>query len=104
MEINNLRLHSKNINTNIKNKKNNINSNEMMCVNFISSDQKIHFAVPCVKTDIFAEVKEKLYQEFPEYRETNNNFLFNGSSILRFKTISDNKISKGLPITLVVPE
>ena len=75
-----------------------------MCINFISSDQKIHFAIPCFKTNTFAEVEEKLYQEFPEYRETNNNFLYNGGQILRFKTVADNKITKGLPITLIVPE
>jgi len=76
----------------------------MMCINFISADQKIQFAVPCIKTNTFAEVEEKLYQEFPEYRETNNTFLHKGSDILRFKTIEDNKITKGLPIILVVPE
>ena len=81
-----------------------VNYNEMMCVNFISTDQKVHFAVPCAPDNIFAEVEEKLYQEFPEYRETNNNFLANGQFVLRFKTIAQNRIGGGLPVTLVIPD
>ena len=77
--------------------------NEMMCVNFISMDQNVHYAVPCIKTNTFAEVEEKLYQQYPRYRETNNNFIANGIIVLRFKTIAENKIGNGLPVTLVVP-
>ena len=76
----------------------------MMSVNFISTDQNVHYSVPCVKTNTFAEVEEKLYQKYPEYRETNNNFLSNGTLIKRFKTISENHISSGVPITLVIPQ
>ena len=43
-----------------------------MCVYFTSSDQKINYPIPCINTDIFAEVEEKLYKEYPEYRNTNN--------------------------------
>ena len=105
LELNNLKLQLKNqINkNNASDNNNNININEMMCVNFISSDQKIHFAVACIKNNIFAEIEEKLYKQYPEYRETNNTFLANGTIVLRFKTIAENKIGNGLPITLIVP-
>ena len=76
---------------------------EMMCVNFISMDQTVHYAVPCIKTNIFAEIEEKLYQQYPIYRETNNNFFANGNLVLRFKTIAEKGIGNGLPVTLVVP-
>ena len=76
----------------------------MTCVYFTSMDQNIHYPIPCVNTDIFAEVEEKLYKEYPIYRETNNIFLFNGNEILRFKSIEDNKIKNGLPVILVIPE
>ena len=82
---------------------NNFNLDEIMCVNFISGDQQIHYAVPCLKSNTFAEVEEKLYQKFPVYRETNNNFIANGNLVLRFKTIGENKIGNGLPVTLIVP-
>ena len=75
-----------------------------MEVNFISMDQKVHYCVPCIDTDIFAEIEEKLYKQFPEYRETNNYFISQGKQVLRFKTIAQNKIGNGLPVTLVIPQ
>ena len=75
----------------------------MLCVNFISSDKKVQFAIPCIKSNTFAEIEEKLYQRYPEYRETNNNFLANGTNVLRFKTIAENNIGNGLLVTLIVP-
>ena len=73
------------------------------CVNFISMDQRIFYAVPCPGNAIFAEVEEKLYKEYPEYRETKNTFLANGEEILRFKTIDENNIGSGRPILLMKP-
>ena len=102
-EINNLRasLNNLSINNNISN--NNFSINEMTCVNFISSDQSVHYAVPCLQSNTFAEIEEKLYKYYPQYRETNNSFLANGTYILRFKTIAENRIVSGLPVTLIVP-
>jgi hypothetical protein len=37
-----------------------------------------------LKTETFAEVEEKLYKRYEEYRETNNNFLAKGNLVLRF--------------------
>ena len=88
-------------NTNIPNNK--IYINDMMCVQFISSDQNVHYSATCLKTNTFAEVEEKLYKQYPQYRETNNTFLANGMQVLRFKTIDENKIGNGLPVTLIVP-
>ena len=83
------------------NRNNNVNLNDIVCVNFISSDKKVHFAISCLKTETFAEVEEKLYKQYPQYRETNNNFIANGTPVLRFKTIDENKIGNGLPVTLI---
>ena len=74
---------------------------EIMSINFTSSDQKINFSLPCVGNTIFAEIEEKLYKEYPEYRETNNYFLHKGQTILRFKTLKENKIMPGFPIILI---
>ena len=98
VELNNLKIQLQKYN-----KQNQFYLNEMMCVNFISIDQRLHYAVPCISNNTFAEVEEKLYQKFPEYRETNNNFLANGQKVLRFKTISQNGIGNGLPVTLISP-
>ena len=71
------------------------------CINFTSVDQKISFAIPCSSDSIFAELEERLYQEYPEYRETNNSFLANECEVLRFKTIKENNIGNGRPVVLV---
>ena len=51
----------------------------------------------------YLPVEELLYQEYPEYRETNNIFLANGKQILRFKTINENNVGTGKPIMLIIP-
>ena len=99
-QLNNLQSKNNNVPNNIKN---NIDFNDVLCVIFISSDQNVHYAAACLKTDTFAEIEEKLYKTYPQYRETNNNFIANGREILRFKTIDENKIGNGLPVTLIVP-
>ena len=56
IELNNLKNQLLSNNNNIIN---NFNLNEMMCVNFISGDQLVHYAVPCLTQNIFAEVVEQ---------------------------------------------
>ena len=98
-EINKLKkqLENNKINTNIGYDK------YVKCVNFISQDQKINYAIPCSGNSIFAQIEELLYQEYPEYRETNNIFLANGKEILRFKTIDENNVGTERPIMLITP-
>ena len=78
-----------------------VDYNDIMVITFISSDQQINYGMKCLKTDIFAEVEEKLYKRYPEYRETNNNFVAKGNIILRFKSINDNRIKDGDIIQLM---
>ena len=66
-EINELKLQ-------LENNKININKNNDKCVNFISQDNKVNYAIPCSGYSIFAQIEELLYNEYPEYRETNNIF------------------------------
>ena len=101
-ELNNLKLQLKNINNiNLNNSNNKINDK---CVNFISKDEKIIFTIPCSGDSLFAEIEEKLYKKFPEYRETKNTFLADGKEVLRNKTINENKIGTGFPIILIKSE
>ena len=91
-EIDYLTLQLKNIGNNNKKL---VDFDNIMVINFISSDQKINCGIKCMKTDIFAEVEEKLYQKYEEFRETNNNFIAKGKIVLRFKKICDNDIKDG---------
>ena len=79
------------------------NDEEKIKIHFSSVDQNINISLLCANYEIFAEVEEKLYQKFPEYRETNNCFFSNGTQILRFKTIEENKLENNRSVILVVP-
>ena len=103
-EITDLKTQFKNIKINENDEGKKYGRKEMQCVYFTSTDQTIHYPVPCIGSDIFAEVEEKLYKQYPEYRETNNCFISNGKEILRFKSISDNKIGNGVPVILYEQE
>ena len=80
-----------------------IHESQITSVHFTSDDQKINYSIACTKKNVFAEIEEKLYKEYPEYRETNNFFMANGVQILRFKTIEENQIGNGRPVILCVP-
>ena len=78
-----------------------VNVFDLIVIQFISTDQKINCALKCLKTDIFAEVEEQLYQQYESYRETNNNFITKGNIVLRFKKICENNIQNGDKVQLV---
>ena len=102
-QINNLKLELQNEKN--KNNEKTININDILAVTFISTDQKINkYPICCFKTDRFAEIEEKLYQEFDEFRETNNTFIVNGTTVLRFKKMSENNIKNGDTIQLIQNE
>jgi len=81
---------------------NNVNMNDIIVINFISSDKKMTCGIPCLLENTFAEVEEKLYKQFEEFRNTNNLLLFKGNKILRFKKIKENNIHNGDTIEIVV--
>ena len=98
IEINNLKLQLQNND----NKKPTFKFDDIIAVHFISTDQRINYPITCLKTDTFAQVEEKLYQKYEEYREKNNNFIAEGRLILRFKKICENQIEDGDKIQLLV--
>ena len=113
-QIQNLNMKLMNKENELNNMKNNlinngnvkqyVDFNKIVVINFMSGDGVINnIGIKCLKTDTFAEVEEKLYKTFNEYRETNNVFLHGGNVVLRFKTIEQNKIGNGLPVTLIIP-
>ena len=100
-QLQNINLNTQQVNQNIQNVQINLPTDK--CVTFITTDSSLFYGVACNGNSTFAEVEEKLYKEYPEYRETNNTFLANGIEILRFKTVNDNKIGTGKPVILIKP-
>ena len=101
-QLNQLRQQLQNVYLNNNQNIQNILQNDK-CVTFITTDSSLFYGVACNGNSTFAEIEEKLYKEYPEYRETNNTFLANGTEILRFKTINENKIGTGKPVMLIKP-
>ena len=77
---------------------------DIMVINFLFTEQYIRCGISCLSEDTFAEVEEKLYQQFNEFRDTNNILLFKGTTILRFKKVRENNIHNGDTIQIVKPE
>ena len=79
-----------------------VSKKDFMVINFVTADGKImNCGIGCLPDETFAEVEEKLYKKYDEYRNTDNFFLCNGTKILRFKKIRENKIQNGAVIQLV---
>ena len=77
---------------------------KIMAINFISTNQKVNYCLLCKNTDIFVRLEEKLYDEYPEYKEENTYFTVNGNAIKRFKSMQDNKIKNSDIIILNIYE
>ena len=90
-EINNLRINLIN-----NNNKYSINPDEkIFAVSFTSTNKDIHRAMACKNTDTFARIEEKIYNEYPKYKDYNTYLTVNGNTIKRFKTFDENKIKDG---------
>ena len=97
-EINNLKLKLENNYAS----KSNVPMKDIMVINFVTGDGKImNCGIKCLPDETFAEVEEKLYKIYDEYRNTNSNyFIYGGRTILRFKKVKENKIKNGAVIQL----
>ena len=86
----------------IKSQNKSIDFDNLLIISFSSNDSYIsNYAIKCRKTDTFAVIEEKLYQEYPQYRNTHNSFLVKGNVILRFKRMDENDIKDGDKILLI---
>ena len=78
-----------------------VNFQDIIVINFITTDGSLHEGIKCLSTDIFAEVEERLYKKNVELRNSNNMFKVNEKPVLRFKTLGENNIKDGDSIQLI---
>ena len=64
----------------------------------------INYSMVCRTTDLFVRLEERLYQDFPKYRNIETFFMVNANRILRFKTLEENKIKSNDIISLFTIE
>ena len=75
----------------------------LMSLIFTSADQVIHHSVICKNNELFINVENRLYDDgFPEYKESENFFTFNGLKINKNKTLEENNIKNSDVIILNV--
>ena len=72
----------------------------ILCLIIISIDQKIHFPIICKNTNRMIDLEKLLYDEYPEYKESENFFMINGIKINKYKTLEENHIKNRDIITL----
>ena len=94
-EIKELKTKIYNLSNKTDKKHNFIDFDNIKIVQFISMNHSLIYSIKCLTSDIYAEVGEKLYKQYPDYRETNNAFQIDGRNILRFKTMEENNIPDG---------
>jgi len=92
-------------NNNDKNKITSIETGEeIIAIFFTSIKQDIHRPIPCKNTDTFVKIEEKIYNEYPKYKDYNTYLTVNGNVIKRFKTLEENGIKDGNTIIVNIYE
>ena len=76
------------------------NKDDLISIKFISEDQKINYILKCAKTDTFLALENSLYELYPEYKNSENDFLINGQVIDKNKSIEENRIKENDSITV----
>ena len=93
-----IKLNNEEIN-NLKNDNNEITTlksgEKIIAIFFTSNLQDIHMPIPCKNTDTFVRIEEKIYNEYPKYKDYNTYLTVNGNVIKRFKTLEENGIKSG---------
>ena len=71
-------------------------------INYISTEQKIDYAIPCKSADIFKNIEEKLYIKYPKLKDKilEFDFLANENIINRYETLENNGIMKNTTILI----
>ena len=77
-----------------------LDKENIIILNIISFDETINFSILCKKTDTITKIEEELYDKYPEYRNSDNYFLFKNQKINKSKSLEENNIYKGNTIIL----
>ena len=67
---------------------------KIMSINFVSMGNNDigHYSLACKNTDLFVRLEERLYNDFPQFKNYETYFEVNTKRIKRFKTLEENNI------------
>ena len=68
------------------------------------SQDIFNYTMACKTSDLFVRLEERLYHDFPKYRNYETFFMVNTRRIFRFKTLEENKIKNNDIISLFFNE
>ena len=77
-----------------------LKNEKMLSVIIHSNDESLLCSIICKNTEKFNRIEERFYNEYPEYYERDNYFVFNGTIINKFQTLEENKIKNNNIIIL----
>ena len=79
---------------------------KILAVNFVSiGNQDIgHYNLVCKNIDLFVRLEERLYEDFPKFKEYETYFEVNTKRVKRFKTLEENKIKTNDIINIFIIE
>ena len=69
-----------------------------------ASQDIYNYTMTCKTSDLFVRLEERLYHDFPKYRNYETIFMVNARRIFRFKTLEENKIKNNDIISLFINE
>jgi hypothetical protein len=65
----------------------------LMHINIVNNDYNIqNFSIICKNSDVFNQLENKLYEEYPMLKDIPNYFIFNGQIIQKYKSLQENGI------------
>ena len=76
---------------------------KIISINFVSmGNQDIgHYSLVCKNTELFVRLEERLYDDFPQFKNYETYFEKNTKRIKRFKTLDENQIKNKDVITIL---
>ena len=67
---------------------------KLISIKFISTDQMINnYTIIAKNDDKFSKIEDILYEQYPNYKESDNYFILKGNKIKRNKTLEENNIN-----------
>ena len=75
---------------------------KIISINFVSmgSQDIDHYSLICKNTELFVRLEERLYNDFPQFKNYETYFEKNTKRIKRFKTLDENQIKNKDVITI----
>ena len=76
----------------------------IISVNFVSMGNQdiMNYSIACKSSDLFVRLEEKLYADFPQFKEYETFFEVKAKRIKRFKTLEENKINNNDVISIFI--